>query len=658
MRRSLRSRDVSRGHVILIYAGSQPDSEGRAEARFPEATEAEITVRIRGLLQDLKPRLVFGALAAGADILIAEAAREEGIPFRALLPFDADTFRGTSVSGSGDRWTQRYNRLLTEADIEFLNEEVQESAYTDHNVAMLDAATRIAEDEGERLWCLLIRPSPDPTTSGSVTDDMASRAEGRGILTLDIDPLAARARTFVVMPYGTKFDPILRRDIDCDSVFRRVYRPLLEDLDLAWNRADLATDSGIIHVGMIDDLANSKVVIADLTATNFNVAYELGLRHVFARSSTVLISPKVTGYQSSTPPFDVAPIRAHAFERSLELTDEEAERAIKALKPVLKEAVATTTIDSPVHEWFDVDVIDPPFVRRSMHDAIGTELDLRNTVRNSVRTSNGAEMRAAAGLLATAAIDEPTRAALRIELAIGLLGEQDYAEALALFEIAQPELSSPLHRLWLHQTVMALRRLAERADNLEHDDYLKRAEELLRLALELGYEDSESYGIWAGLLKRRILRGSLSPLEEAAAFELMTEYYGRGFRTDPQAYTGLNYAMALRLQARKQEPTPSQIEDLNEALIVTRFLNNIGLDRDETDPWAVITDAELQLHIALLRGADTNAASIAYAKAGLSASADVRRSAKDQLRFLIAGGDDPSLLNPIIQALSRESDRE
>lgn len=644
--------------MILIYAGSQPDSETRTEARFPQASEDEITNRVRGLLHDLKPRLVFGSLAAGADIILAEAAREEGIPFRALLPFDADTFRATSVSDHGKRWTQRYDRLIAEADVEFLDEEVQDRAYTDHNAAMLDAAARIAEDEGERLWCLLIRPDPDPTTSGSVTDDMASRAEGRGVLTLDINPLAARTRTFVVMPYGIKFDPVLRRDIDCDPVFRRVYRPLLEDLDLAWNRADLATDSGIIHVGMIDDLANSQVVIADLSATNFNVAYELGLRHVFARSSTVLISPTVTGYRSTTPPFDVAPIRAHGFERSLQLTDEEAERAIKALKPVLEEAMVTTGLDSPVHEWFDVDVIVPPFTRRSLQEAVGTELDLRDNIRKAIRASDGAAMRTAAEHLATATIDEPTRGALRIELAVGLLGEGEYRDALSLLEMAQPELNSPLHRLWLHQTAMAMRRLAERQGNFDHDDYLKRAEDLLRLALEIGYEDSESYGIWGGLLKRRILRGSLNPIEEAATFELMTEYYGRGFRADPQAYTGLNYAMALRLQARKHDPTPSQITDLTEALIVTRFLNNIDLDRDASNPWAIITDAELQLHTALLQGADLYAASIAYAKAGLSASPDVRESAREQLRFLIASGDDPSLLNPIIQALTQEGDSQ
>lgn len=644
--------------MIILYTGSQPDAEDRAEPRFPPAAEAETKRRIRGLFQDLEPRLVFGALAAGADIVIAEAAREEGIEFRALLPFDSDTFRETSVASSGQHWVKRYDRLLEEANVECLNAEISDSVYADHNGVMLDAVAQLADTHGERVWCLLVRPTPNSAVAESVTDDMASRAEGRGLLTLDVDPLASRARTFVAMPYGIKFDPILRRDVDCDVVFRRIYRPLLEDLDLAWNRADLAVDSGLIHVGMIDDLANSQIVMADLTATNFNVAYELGLRHVFARRSTVLISPRVIGYPSSTPPFDVGPIRTHGFDRSLQLTDEEAERAIKVLKPVLEAAVAASDPDSPVHEWFDIDVIVPPFARRALEGPEMVEIDLRRRVQNAIKSSAASEMLTVAGTVASATVDEQTRSALRIELAVSLLGEGEYREALALLETAQPEIESPLHRLWLHQTVMALRRNAEGADKPEYDGYSKRAEDLLKLALEIGYEDSESYGIWAGLLKRRILRGHLNPLEEAATFELMTDYYGIGFRADPQAYTGLNYVMALRLQSHKQQLTPTQDKNLSEALIVAKFLNDRDLDRDTSDPWATITDAELQLHTALFNDEDTTPAAVAYAKAGLTASSDVRRSATEQLRFLIISGDDARSLNPIIDSLTRKSDAE
>src|SRR5262245_66585981 len=92
---------------------------------------------------------------------------------------------------------------------------------------------------------------------------------------------------FIVMPYGKKKDPRANRFLDGDAAFHRVYRPLLEDFDIDWVRADLQTDSGIIHTAMLSDLANSDLVIVDLSALSFNVAYELGIRHVFASRSTV-----------------------------------------------------------------------------------------------------------------------------------------------------------------------------------------------------------------------------------------------------------------------------------------------------------------------------------------------------------------------------------
>ena len=120
------------------------------------------------------------------------------------------------------------------------------------------------------------------------------------MLAIDFDPLPESSRrAFVVMPYGKKKDPRVNRFLQCDPAFHRVYRPLLEDFDLEWTRADLETDSGIIHSAMFSDLANSDLVVADLSAINFNVAYELGIRHVFASRSTVLIDPECRVLQTS-----------------------------------------------------------------------------------------------------------------------------------------------------------------------------------------------------------------------------------------------------------------------------------------------------------------------------------------------------------------------
>jgi hypothetical protein len=76
-------------------------------------------------------------------------------------------------------------------------------------------------------------------------------------------------RAFVVMPYGRKKDPRVNRFLDCDPAFHRVYRPLLEDFRRRVDQADLQTDSGIIHSAMLSDLANSDLVLADISAVNF-----------------------------------------------------------------------------------------------------------------------------------------------------------------------------------------------------------------------------------------------------------------------------------------------------------------------------------------------------------------------------------------------------
>ena len=138
--------------------------------------------------------------------------------------------------------------------------------YRKHNGALLDKAEALACPGAEKVWALAVRPEPDPL-SPSVTDDLMVSAEERKMLAIDLDPLPRSCpHAFIVMPYGKKKDPRVNRFLDCDAAFHRVYRPLLEDFDVDWARADLQTDSGIIHSAMLSDLANSDLVVADLSA--------------------------------------------------------------------------------------------------------------------------------------------------------------------------------------------------------------------------------------------------------------------------------------------------------------------------------------------------------------------------------------------------------
>jgi len=71
--------------------------------------------RIRSILEEEKVGFGYGALAAGADILIAEALVERGCELHAVLPGGARAFAAVSVDPFGKVWRKRFDRLLAAA---------------------------------------------------------------------------------------------------------------------------------------------------------------------------------------------------------------------------------------------------------------------------------------------------------------------------------------------------------------------------------------------------------------------------------------------------------------------------------------------------------------------------------------------------------------
>lgn len=71
---------------------------------------------IRDAVQQLAPGWAFGALAAGADILAAEAAIAVGASLHVVLPAHPSDFRNTSVEPLGSGWIARFEALLESAE--------------------------------------------------------------------------------------------------------------------------------------------------------------------------------------------------------------------------------------------------------------------------------------------------------------------------------------------------------------------------------------------------------------------------------------------------------------------------------------------------------------------------------------------------------------
>lgn len=78
--------------------------------------DCKIAEDIDAIIAREQPGFGFGALAAGADILIAEALHQAGAELHVTLPYPVDRFRELSVAPFGDHWVPRFDALIAAAD--------------------------------------------------------------------------------------------------------------------------------------------------------------------------------------------------------------------------------------------------------------------------------------------------------------------------------------------------------------------------------------------------------------------------------------------------------------------------------------------------------------------------------------------------------------
>ena len=224
------------------------------------------------------------------------------------------------------------------------------------------------------------------------------------------------------MPFGRKTDVQRRIDVDCNLVYEKVLIPALENAQLNYRRADEEIDSGIVLEPMIDWISSADLLIGDLGTSNFNVGWELGLRHVMRPAQTLLIGPAGT-----TAPFDLAALRHVRYRQDEKgIADEDAIEAWAALAPYLARVGQPAGNDSPVaavmevKHWADVR-------RRTLRDERWEALRERLALARDLRDPG--QMQAA--LDDTSGLSEEQVRLLRAEAGVGLV-------RLGRFEDARP----------------------------------------------------------------------------------------------------------------------------------------------------------------------------------------------------------------------------
>jgi hypothetical protein len=79
------------------------------------ARREHLDEKIAAVLEEERVGFGYGALAAGADIIIAEALLERGAEVHAVLPGGVESFTKVSVDPLGKRWRKRFDAVLGQA---------------------------------------------------------------------------------------------------------------------------------------------------------------------------------------------------------------------------------------------------------------------------------------------------------------------------------------------------------------------------------------------------------------------------------------------------------------------------------------------------------------------------------------------------------------
>jgi class 3 adenylate cyclase len=96
------------GHII-----ARPGVPGR----FPAEEEPSIREAIDQVLAAEDVGFGYGALAAGADILFAEALLDRNAKLHVVLPFNREEFVDVSVRPAGEQWVERFERCFHRATV-------------------------------------------------------------------------------------------------------------------------------------------------------------------------------------------------------------------------------------------------------------------------------------------------------------------------------------------------------------------------------------------------------------------------------------------------------------------------------------------------------------------------------------------------------------
>ena len=335
---------------------------------------------------------------------------------------------------------------------------------------------------------------------------------------------------FVIMGFGKKTDPATGREFDLDRSYRNIIKPAIVAAGYDCVRADEILHSGEIDVPMYDMLYSADLVVADLSTSNANAIFELGVRHALKPRATIIIAE--SGFKI---PFDVTHILVqHYMHLGPDIGFDEVMRMRGVLEALARALKTSEAVDSPIYTVLH-DLEKP--MRRS---AAGTP-SLSAAIQANILE---AETYAAKTEFARQAIAKDAFA-----LAQSIL-EDIYRDQTAPGADGAPRTARPGI---VQQLALATYKAGEQAARNEGpqralDGYAKAADLLRNLDVETT-TDPETLGLWSAIHKRKAETESLPADERSRDLDEAIRAAERGFRIRRDYYNGTNLAYLYTLRA-------------------------------------------------------------------------------------------------------------
>jgi len=323
---------------------------------------------------------------------------------------------------------------------------------------------------------------------------------------------------FVVMGFGKKTDFQQQKTYDLDKSYRIIIKQAVEDAGLECIRADDVVHAGIIDKPMYELLLGADVVVADLSTSNANAIYELGVRHALRPHTTIVIAEKNFKF-----PFDIGHLLVRPYTHLGDGIDaEDAEAAREGLKKAIRELTEKKETDSPVYTFL------PTLCEPTAGEA--------------------KEAPSIAAASATIAADQTV--SLLTDMFHQARGASNWPGAKMALEQLKTKLPRDSH---------ILRQLALATYKGELPDPKSALEEARNILSELHprtTNDSETLGVWGAIHKRLWeLDSKPEDLEESI------RSYGKGFYLKDDHYNGINYSYMLNVRASVSTAKPDAIAD-------------------------------------------------------------------------------------------------